>query len=54
MELVEFQMIVGAAIWGGNGNVSAPIPYKLKGLFDGRGSRFPYKQAPEIRARGAL
>src|ERR1700722_12656634 len=35
MELVEFRMTVYAAIWGGNGNVSAPIPHKLKGLFDG-------------------
>jgi hypothetical protein len=32
MELVEFRMTVYAAIWGGNGNVSAPIPHKLKGL----------------------
>jgi hypothetical protein len=42
MELVEFRMTVDAAIWGGNGDVSAPVPHKLTSLFDGRGQPSPF------------
>jgi hypothetical protein len=43
-ELVEFRMTVDAAIWVRDADVSAPIPHKLDGFFDGRRSRVPFER----------
>ena len=42
-EPIEIRMTVDAALGVRNANVSAPIPQKLKGLFDRCRSRVPFE-----------
>jgi hypothetical protein len=43
-ELVEFRMTVNATIWIRDADLSAPIPQKLDGFFDGRSGRVPLER----------
>jgi hypothetical protein len=44
LELVEFRIIIDAAIWVRNANVYAPIRHKLDGFFDGRRGRVAFER----------